>query len=414
MLFVKSIFCLFLLFQIYTLEDLFEKYYRKLDQTTVSFQRSLTHDIDWTNRLIGIKGARGAGKTTLLLQHARQDLPGDGKTLYASLDDLYFTENRLFDLADSFRKQGGQYLLLDEVHRYGNWSQELKNIYDDFADLRIIFTGSSIIHLDRAKGDLSRRALLYELPGLSFREFLQVTTGNTFSNITLEQLLADHVEIARTVTDKLRPLEHFKKYLQYGYYPYFLENEKAYLQKLAETISLALTSDLPAIHPVSYATIEKIRLLLRIIAESVPFKPNIAKLSENTGVTRSSVSTFIRYLEDMRIIRGLYAAGDGMTLLQKPEKIYLHHPNLIFSLSSNRADTGNIRETFFINQGSAAMPVAYAEEGDFIIDKHTFEVGGRSKKRRQIKHLENAYIAADDIEIGQQQRIPLWLFGFFY
>lgn len=394
---------------------LFEKYYRKLDQLSLAFTRSLAMDIDWSNRLIGIKGARGAGKTTLLLQHARQKLPGDGKTLYVSLDDLYFTENRLYDLADSFRKQGGLYLLLDEVHRYSNWSQELKNVYDDFADLTIVFTGSSIIHLDRAQGDLSRRAVLYELLGLSFREFLQVTTGNNFPRVTLEHLLKDHINLARLVSGKLRPLEHFNKYLQYGYYPYFLENERSYPQKLVETISLALNNDLPAIYPVSYASIEKIRLLLHIIAESVPFKPNISKLSEHTGVTRNTLNNFLKYLEDMRIIHGLYASGRGMTLLQKPEKIYLHHPNLLFALSSTeRADTGNLRESFFINQASAVMPVAYAAEGDFTLGKYTFEVGGKSKQRRQIKHLENAFVAADDIEIGHQQKIPLWLFGFFY
>ena len=396
------------------MNELYEKYYRKLNQTVFPFQRSLVREIDWSNRLIGIKGARGAGKTTLLLQHARKDLPGDNKTLYASLDDLYFTENRLYDLADRFYKRGGRYLLLDEVHRYSNWSQELKNVYDDYADLMIIFTGSSIIHLDRAKGDLSRRAVLYELPGLSFREFLQVTTGNIYDKVTLEQLLADHVSLARNISAALRPLEHFNKYLQYGYYPYFLENEKVYWQKLAETISLALTSDLPAIHPVSYASIEKIRLLLHIISESVPFKPNISKLSEHIDVTRSTIGSFIRYLEDMRIIKGLYADAHGMTLLQKPEKIFLHHPNLIYSLSPSRADKGNIRETFFINQMSAAMPVAYTPEGDFKVGRYVFEVGGSSKQRRQISHLPNAWVAADDIEIGYAQRIPLWLFGFFY
>lgn len=396
------------------MNNLFEKYYRKLDLVSLTFQRSLSSEIDWNDRLIGIKGARGAGKTTLLLQHARQSLPGDDKTLYVSLDDLYFTENRLYDLADGFLKQGGRYLLLDEVHRYSNWSQELKNIYDDFADLKIIFTGSSIIHLDRAKGDLSRRAVLYELPGLSFREFLQVTTMYNFGKITLEELVQHHVELARLVVAKLHPLEHFKKYLRYGYYPYFLENERSYPQKLAETISLALTSDLPAIHSITYASIEKIRLLLHIIAESVPFKPNISKLSEHIGVTRNSVGDFLRYLEDLRIIRGLYPTGQGMPLLQKPEKIYLHHPNLIYSLSSDKAETGNLRESFFVNQAGAALPVAYSQDSDFTIGKYTFEVGGKNKTSSQIKHLESAFIAADDIEIGYDQRIPLWLFGFFY
>jgi predicted AAA+ superfamily ATPase len=221
--------------------------------------------------------------------------------------------------------------------------------------------------------------------------------------------------LARHVSGKLRPLEHFKKYLQFGYYPYFLENEKTYPQKLAETISLALNSDLPAIHQVSYGSIEKIRLLLHIIAESVPFKPNITKLSEHTGVNRHTLSTFLKYLEDMRIIRGLYASGQGMTLMQKPEKIYLHHPNLSHALTSTtNADTGNLRESFFINQASTVSPVAYAEEGDFTLGKYTFEVGGRSKQRHQIKHLDNAWVAADDIEIGHQNKIPLWLLGFFY
>jgi len=397
------------------LQTLFEKFYRKEDQLSLAFIRSLAHNIDWNNRLIGIKGARGAGKTTLLLQHARRHLPANGQTLYISLDDLYFTGNKLYDLADSFWKQGGKYLLLDEVHRYPNWSQEVKNIYDDFAGMAIIFTGSSIIHLNQGRSDLSRRAVMYELPGLSFREFLQVTTANDFPRITLPQLLEDHVNLARHISGKIRPGEHFKKYLQYGYYPYFLENEKTYSQKLAETVSLALNSDLPAIHPLSYASIEKIRLLLHIVAESVPFKPNISKLSEHVGVNRHTLISFLRYLEDMRIIRGLYASGQGMTLMQKPEKIYLHHPNLSFALSSvSGVDTGNLRESFFINQAGTTATVAYAEEGDFIIGNHVFEVGGRSKQRRQIKHLENAWVAADDIEVGHQNKIPLWLFGFFY
>ena len=365
------------------LDSLFEKYYRKLDQVSLAFRRSLLTHVDWNNRIIGIKGARGAGKTTLLLQHARQDLPGGDKTLYASLDDLYFTENRLYDLADRFLKQGGRYLLLDEVHRYPEWSRELKNIYDDFGELSVIFTGSSIIHLDKAKGDLSRRAVMYELMGLSFREFIEVTTQHRFEPISLEDLLESHVEYARNVVEKIHPIEHFKKYLQYGYYPYFLENEKSYLQKLAETISLALVSDLPAVHPISYGSIEKIRLLLHIISESVPFKPNVSKLSEHIDVTRQSLINFFRYLEDLRVIHGLYSSGQGITLMQKPEKIFLHHPNLFFALSTGRADTGNIRESFFVNQVSAIKPVGYADEGDFKVGKYTFEVGGKGKKKLQ-------------------------------
>lgn len=396
------------------MDNLFEKYYKKLDQVSLAFQRSLLTQIDWDNRIIGIKGARGAGKTTLLLQHARQNLPGGDKTLYASLDDLYFTENRLYDLADRFLKQGGRYLLLDEVHRYSEWSREIKNIHDDFGELTVIFTGSSIIHLDQAKGDLSRRAVMYELMGLSFREFIEVTTGHRFEPMSLENLLERHVEYARNVVGKIHPIEHFKKYLQYGYYPYFLENEKSYLQKLAETISLALVSDLPSIHTISYGSIEKIRLLLHIISESVPFKPNVSKLSEHIDVTRQSLINFFKYMEDLRIIHGLYPSGKGVTLMQKPEKVFLHHPNLFFALSSQRADMGSIRESFFVNQVSAVKPVGYAEEGDFTVGKYTFEVGGKRKKKRQIEGVQDAYLVADDIEIGHGNKVPLWMFGFFY
>lgn len=396
------------------MDNLFEKYYRKLDQVSLTFQRSLSAHIDWSNRIIGIKGARGAGKTTLLLQHARQNLPGGDRTLYASLDDLYFTQNRLYDLADRFLKQGGRYLLLDEVHRYPEWSHELKNIYDDLRELTVIFTGSSIIHLDQAKSDLSRRAVMYELMGLSFREYIEVTTQYRFGRMSLQDLLEHHVEYARNIVGKIHPIEHFKKYLRYGYYPYFLENENSYLQKLTETISLALVSDLPAVHPISYGSIEKIRLLLHIISESVPFKPNVSKLSEHIGVTRHSLINFFKHLEDLRIIQGLYSSGQGITLMQKPEKIFLHHPNLVFALSSGQADLGNMRESFFVNQVSAISEIGYADEGDFKVGKFTFEVGGKSKKKRQIEGIEDAYIVADDIEIGHGNKIPLWMFGFFY
>ncbi len=378
------------------------------------FRRYLLQKIDWKNRLIGIKGARGAGKTTLLLQHAREQLPQDHQTLYVSLDDLYFTENKLVDLADQFVKQGGRFLLLDEVHRYSNWSQEIKNIYDDQQELSIIFTGSSIIHIDRARADLSRRAVMHELFGLSFREYLNVILQENFMPVTMDELLSEHTLLARTIAEKIRPLAHFKKYLRQGYYPYFLENEEAYLFKLSETISLALNTDLPAIHDISYASIQKIRILLHIIAASVPFKPNISKLSDRTGVTRNTLINFLKYLEDMRVTRGLYTSTKGISLLQKPEKLFLHHPNLHYALADRDSDTGNIRESFFVNQTGAVLPVTYAEEGDFVVGKRIFEIGGRDKTGRQVKHLENAYIAADDIEIGHQHKIPLWLFGFLY
>ena len=409
----KAIFNIFVLSR-KQLEKLFEKYYRKADRVSVEFRRYLHEKIDWKNRLIGIKGARGAGKTTLLLQHIALNLPQDHQTLYVSLDDLFFTEKKLVDLADKFVKQGGRYLLLDEVHRYEGWSQELKNIYDDQPELNIIFTGSSIIHIEKAKADLSRRAVMYELFGLSFREYLQFITNEDLAVIKLDDLLQQHVSLARNIVKKLRPFEHFKNYLHYGYYPYFSENELIYPQKLSETIALALHTDLPAFYDISYNSIEKIRLLLHIISESVPFKPNISKLSERIGISRNSLVNFLHYLEDLRVIRGLYSATHGISLLQKPEKIYLHHPNLHVALSDQNSNVGNMRESFFANQLSVVHPLRYVDDGDFGILDYVFEVGGKNKTARQVKHVERSFVVADDIEIGHQHKIPLWLFGFLY
>jgi len=396
------------------METLFQKSYVKINSTSVSFIRYLMPAIDWSSRLIGIKGARGAGKTTLLLQYAKQSLPLDHQTLYTSLDSLYFTQNTLIGLAEQFVSQGGKYLLLDEVHRYPSWSQELKNIYDDLPDLQVIFTGSSIMHLNTAKGDLSRRAIMYELHGLSFREFLNLRSKTNFESVGLKELLKDHTAIALAITSTIKPLAHFRDYLEFGYYPYFLENEKLYPQKLAETISLAIQIDLPSFHEINYSSIEKIRLLLHIIAESVPFKPNISKLSERIGISRNSLILFIRYLEDMRIIKGLYPATGGIGILQKPEKIYLHHPNLQYALSDTNTNIGNARESMFLNQLSTLGTVNYAEEGDFIFKEHTFEVGGKNKTNKQIKDLKSSFVVADEIEVGHIHKIPLWLFGFLY
>ncbi|ETZ24277.1 ATP-binding protein [Pedobacter sp. V48] len=396
------------------MEGLFEKSYQKLLRVPTQFKRYLATEIDWNNRLIGIKGARGAGKTTLMLQYAKLHLPQGKETLYISLDSLYFTDNRLIDLADQFVMQGGKFLLLDEVHRYANWSQEIKNIYDDQPDLKIIFTGSSIMHINKAKGDLSRRAIMYELAGLSFREFLNFTLGTAFNTISFNDLISNHTVMAMNIVENMHPYEHFGNYLKYGHYPYFLENINLYPQKLAETISLAISIDLPAFHDISFKSIEKIRLLLHIIAESVPFKPNISKLSERVDISRNNLVQFIKYLEDMRIIRGLYPNTKGIGLLQKPEKIYLHHPNLQYALANEQSNIGNMRESFFINQIAKLGSVTYTAEGDFAFKNHIFEIGGKNKTNKQVKHIENSFVAADEIEIGHNHKIPLWLFGFLY
>lgn len=396
------------------MEKLFEKYFRKVDQVQLQFSRYLHAQIDWSNRLIGIKGARGTGKTTLLLQYAKQHLPSGNQTLYVSLDDLFFTQNNLTSFADNFAKQGGKHLILDEVHRYHNWSAEIKNIYDDHPTLQIIFTGSSILELHKAKGDLSRRAVMYELTGLSFREFVNLVTGLSLQPIQLSDLIQHHTEFAREVLKAIRPLEHFKEYFTTGYYPYFLENKPSYAQKLAETIDLAMNTDLPANSEISYASIEKLKQLLYILAQSVPFQPNVSKLAERIGVSRNTLVLFFKYLEDLRIIKRVFASTQGIGLLQKPDKILMHHPNLQFALSDVDANIGSGRESFFVNQAGYQNEVNYTRQGDFYINGFTYEIGGRNKNFKQIQNIENAYIVADDLEIGINNKLPLWAFGFLY
>ncbi|MFD2203946.1 ATP-binding protein [Shivajiella indica] len=396
------------------MEKLLQKYYQKLDRIQQNKVRSLLEDIDWSNRFIGIKGARGAGKTTLLFQYIKVKQLNPNQTLYVSLDDLYFTENNLYSLTEQFVNEGGKQLLVDEVHRYPNWSSELKNIYDDFPDLQVVFTGSSLIHIEKARGDLSRRAVIYELHGMSYREYLSFSGFLNFDKVTLEDIINNHVEISRSIIKKIKPLAHFKDYLTYGNYPYFLESKNAYQQKLIETILIALSTDLPPSYNISYASIEKIKQLLYILAESVPFKPNIAKLSERIGVSRNSLLDFLRYLEELRIIKRLYADTKGIGILQKPEKIYLHHPNIAYALAYRDADIGSIRESFFINQVSVHHPIEYSPTGDFRVGKNIFEIGGQSKTKKQIQGEKYAYIVSDNIEIGHKNKIPLWLFGFLY
>ncbi|WP_114748122.1 ATP-binding protein [Pleomorphovibrio marinus] len=396
------------------MERLLKKYYQKLDRTQLGKVRSFMDEIDWSNRFIGIKGARGAGKTTLLFQYILVKQLPPSKTLYVSLDDLYFTENTLYSLAEQFVNEGGKHLLIDEVHRYANWSSELKNIYDDFPDIQVIFTGSSLIHIEKARGDLSRRAVVNELFGLSFREFLAFNEISRFEKVTLEDVLTHHVEIARSIVSKIKPLAYFKDYLTFGYYPYFLENKDAYQQKLMETMLIAMSTDLPPTYNLSYASIEKIKQLLYILAESVPFKPNITKLSERMGVSRNSLLDFLRYLEELRIVKRLYADTKGIGLLQKPEKLYLYHPNISYALAYQDADIGSIRESFFINQLSVNHPIEYSTVGDFRVGRQLFEIGGKAKSQKQISQEKNAYIVADNIEIGYKNKIPLWLFGFTY
>ena len=394
---------------------LFEKHLRKINATPMHFTRSIMDTIHWEARLIGIKGARGVGKTTLLLQYIKKNLPIDKATLYVSLDSIWFTENTLSALADQFVKQGGNYLFLDEVHKYPNWSQELKNIYDDYPELKIVFTASSLLEILNARADLSRRAVVYTMQGLSYREYINLNLGLELPKYTLSEILDQHVSIASEINKKIKPLQYFAAYLHHGYYPFFQEVPELYFYRIEEVLNLILEIELPLLRKVEVAYIAKLRQLLQIISQSVPFVPNVSKLSERIGVNRNTFVSYLYFLEEAHITRNLYKDAKGITQLQKPNKIYLENTNLQYALSPDQANIGNIRETFFLNQVSVQHKLEYIDESDFLVDNQfIFEVGGKSKNDKQIKNLKQSYLVLDDLEYGIGNKIPLWLFGFLY
>ncbi len=355
------------------------------------------------------------GKTTLLLQYLKLNYQPDNSVLYVSLDDLYFAENTVYDLADNFYKKGGKLLALDEVHRYKNWAAELKNIYDDMPGLQIIFTGSSLLHLQKSKADLSRRAVMYQMPGLSFREFLMFETKQKFKSYQLQDLLANHTKIAVEIVSKIKPLVYFDNYLKYGYYPFYLENLQSFNSKLQETVLTVLEVDIPQFALIQTGNIIYLKKLLSIISQSVPFKPNLKSLSIRTGISLNTLKLYLKLLNDSALIQMLYVPNKGINSMNKPEKIYLENPNLMYALGYNNVNIGNLRETFFYNQTKEEHLINALKQTDFLIDNQfIFEIGGKNKKQKQIKSLNNAYVVKDDIEIGSDNIIPLWLFGFLY
>jgi hypothetical protein len=378
--------------------------------------RSALYEIQWNSRLIGIKGARGVGKTTLLLQYIKLKLASElDNSLYVSLDSLWFAENSLLDLADSFVKQGGKYLFLDEVHKYPNWSQELKNIYDDHLQLKVVFTGSSLLEILNARADLSRRAIIYTMQGLSFREYLMIETGADLKAYKLEEVLTGHTALASEVLEKVKPLAHFSKYLKSGYYPFYLEQPDIYFMRLNEIVNMMLEIELPLLRGLDVGYVSRIKQLLYIISQSVPFIPNVSKLSDKIGIQRSTLLGYLHYLEEIKLTINLFKEAGGISKLQKPLKIYLENTNLMYALGPGEVNKGNLRETFFANQIRQQHSGSYTAKGDFLIDgKYIFEIGGKDKTRKQIKDLNNAFIAADELEYGYQNKIPLWLFGFLY
>jgi len=397
------------------MDILIEKSYQKVQDVDTRFIRSIMDKIDWNDRLIGIRGARGVGKTTLLLQRIKKFLRNTSETLYVSLDNLWFAEYSLLNLVDFFVKRGGKYLFLDEVHKYPMWSQAIKNIYDDFPNLKVVFTGSSLLEILNARADLSRRAIVYDIQGLSYREFLNITQKTDFQEVALSDILKNHKEISYEILLKVKPLKFFNDYLQYGYYPFFTEGITRLPYRLEEVVNMILEVELPLLRNVEPAYVLKIKQLLQIVSESVPFIPNIDSLSKRIEIHRNTLLSYLYYLQETRLTNHLHKDISGINRLQKPEKIYLENPNLAYSLAEKNTDIGNIRETFFLNQLSYNHIVEYPNSGDFWVDKKfLFEIGGKSKTGKQIKDTNNAYIAADDIEYGFDRKIPLWQFGMLY
>lgn len=397
------------------MEILFERSRQKIRYTPVSFIRGIMDKIHWDARLIGIRGARGVGKTTLLLQYIRLNLPRDHTVIYVSLDNIWFAEHKLYDFADSFVKQGGKYLFLDEVHKYPNWSQEIKNMYDDFPELKIVFTGSSLLEILNARADLSRRAIVYEMQGFSFREYLNRNLKTGFPAFTLDDILVNHIELSENILSKIKVFEHFPGYLKNGYYPFYNESPALYYQRINEIVSMTMEIELPMLRGVDVAFVPRVKQLLQIISESVPFVPNISKLSERIGITRKSLLTYLYALEESHLTIHLHKNATGISKLQKPERVFLENTNLMYALSGKTVQSGNVRETFFANQLKESHRLQYTPKGDFQVDeKYVFEIGGKKKGTGQLQASPNAFVAADDIEYGLKNKIPLWLFGFLY
>ena len=390
-----------------TMKTLYQKFETLLQNTTTDFKRYLYEKVAWNSRMIGIIGARGVGKTTMVLQYIKENLDSK-KALYVSADDIYFGENRLVDLADDFYKNAGEYLFIDEIHKYADWSRELKNIYDSFPSLKIVFTGSSVLDILKGSADLSRRAIIYKLQGLSFREYLKLFHNYEVEVYSLKQIIDNEVKL----TNIKHPLPLFNDYLKRGYYPFGLENEMNL--RLGQIIVQTLETDIPQYANLNVGTGRKLKRLLSIIAESVPFKPNFSKIANIINVSRNSLDDYFSYMEKAGLIAQLRNETSGIRGLGKIDKVYLDNTNIVFNLVGDKSNVGNIRETFFFNQMSVKNEVISSKKADFIIDNYTFEVGGKNKQQNQIKKDGKSFVVKDDIEFGYLNVIPLWAFGLNY
>jgi hypothetical protein len=390
------------------MESLLFKSNKKVANSIDKIKRLIYDDIHWDERLILLLGYRGVGKTTLMLQRLREF--GE-KGIYFSMDDLYFETNRLVTVVEELYTLGYRAFFIDEVHRYSFWSKDLKQLYDDYEDIHLVATGSSILEVAKGQGDLSRRAIVHQLQGLTFREYLQFEKKIKLSPIDLETILERHHEISADLSEQFSLKKDFNNYLKNGYFPFYKENKSVYFQKLSETINLVIDIDIAPFEELNYNTVRTMKKLLYVISQSVPFVPNITKLSERLEAPRNTILRLLDLLHQAKIIKLLHAENEKMSYLKKPEKIFLENTNFMYLFAEGKANIGSIRETFFLNQLGQHHRVTASKWGDFMVDeKFTFEVGGSNKNFKQIKGVPNSYLAID-IENGTGNKVPLWLFG---
>ena len=392
------------------MESLFATSQLLISRVETTYVRDKHNEIDWNSRLVAILGARGTGKTTMILQHIRLHNT-TSQALYVMADDFYFTSHRLEELANKFMLLGGKYLYIDEIHKYKGWSTEIKNIYDKMPDLHVVYSGSSILDLEKGGADLSRRKLEYIMPGLSFREYLNISQGWNLPRYMLEEILAGKVDFPYK---EARPLQLFASYLREGYYPFFKEGN--YTMRLNGIIKQVVEDDVPKFADMEIASVQKLKKLLYILAQNVPFKPNYAKLERDLGISRNTLPKYMQYLEKAGLIGVLREKVQGIKLLEKIEKIYLNNPNEAYILSDETPNIGTLRETIFFAWLRVEHLVSSSLVSDFEVDGLTFEIGGKNKGKKQLATLpsDKAYVVKDDTEYVFQNFIPLWMFGFVY
>ena len=404
------------------LQILFEEQAKLLHKISLDKKRYLYDKINWSLKSIGILGQRGLGKTTMMLQYIKENFTNKNTALYVSLDNPYMQSVSLFEFAKYFEQHGGEVLFVDEVHKYEDWSTHIKNIYDTL-ELKVVFSGSSILQISQQNSDLSRRSIIYTLENLSFREYLELLDIYKFDSFMLENILENHISITQTISEHIKPLMHFKEYLKYGAYPFILEDKEVYHQKIIQIINLILETDLPHINHIDISQITKLKKLLYLLATNVPFIPNITDIAKATNISRPKVYDYLEYLERAKVINSIKSKEKGYNIMAKPEKLFMQNTNISYAITAN-LDTGSAREAFFVNQIKNALSsqtrliddrIFSAKKGDFLVDdKYTFEIGGKNKDFSQIKDIKNSYLALDDIEVGYGAKIPLWLFGFLY